>query len=106
MKKIDNDAYQARLQRMVEMLSGIAHQADKVSKERCPYMNKAHLCTAMFSCKNQRPSKINADKIGCGHDGTFDYRLAWESRPETYEQTREKLKEIRSEAERKRAIRS
>ena len=106
MKKIDSEAYQARLQRMVEMLSGIADQADKVSKERCPYMNKSHLCTAIFHCKNQRPSKINSEKISCTHDGAFDYRLAWESRPEKYEQVRKRLKKIRSEAERKRAARS
>ncbi|MBI00883.1 MAG: hypothetical protein CL783_00165 [Chloroflexi bacterium] len=106
MKKIDNAAYQARLQRMLEMFSGIADQADEVSKERCPYMNKSHLCTAIFHCKNQRPSKINSEKISCTHDGAFDYRLAWESRPEKYEQVRERLKKIRSEAERKRAIRS
>jgi hypothetical protein len=32
---------------------------------------------------------------GCGHDGQFDYREAWESDPSTYRRAKEKLAKIK-----------
>lgn len=97
----DEEQYQERLQRITGILSDIAGHAQAVSKERCPYKNKPGLCTAQFKCRNQQP--VEDGGFICGHDGTFDYRLAWESRPDTYEKTREKLRKIREEAALRRA---
>jgi hypothetical protein len=59
------------------------------------------LCTAQFRCRNQQVPEGGGSLI-CGHDGKFDYRLAWETRPDAYDKTREKLRRIREEAERRR----
>src|SRR6266508_4002549 len=101
MAESDEERYRERLQRITEILSDIAGHAQFVSKERCPYKNKAGLCTARFRCRNQR-SQPGEGGLVCGHDGKFDYRLAWETRPDTYERTREKLRQIRNEAVRRR----
>jgi hypothetical protein len=103
MTKIDKEAYQERLRRMTEVFSEIVGHADQVSKGRCPYMNRKRLCTAAFRCRNQRPDPAGGDQPVCGHDGTFDYRLAWESRPDSYDKVREKLRRIRADAARRRA---
>jgi hypothetical protein len=100
MAESDEKRYRERLQRITGILSDIAGHAQSVSKERCPYKNKAGLCTAQFRCRNQRSPEGGG--LVCGHDGKFDYRLAWETRPDTYEKTREKLRRIREEAERRR----
>jgi hypothetical protein len=99
----DEERYRERQQRLTEILADIAGHAHVVSKDRCPYKNKAGECTAQFRCRNQRPFDGGQNPFLCGHDGTFDYRTAWETRPETYEKTREKLKRIREEAARRRA---
>lgn len=101
MAETDEERYRERLRRITGILSDIAGHAQSVSKERCPYKNKAGLCTAQFRCRNQRTPQVGGDLI-CAHDGNFDYRLAWETRPDTYERTREKLRQVRSEAEHRR----
>lgn len=88
-----------RRQRMTEILADIAGHAQSTARERCPYMNKPGLCTAQFKCRNQRPADQDGGAFRCGHDGTFDYRTAWETRPDAYETTRAKLRKIREEAE-------
>jgi hypothetical protein len=99
----DRAAFEARIRAMTELLSGIAGHAQAVSKDRCPYMTVGRLCTAGFRCRNQRPVEGHEHPHACGHAGGFDYRLAWESRPETYEVTRERLRRIRAEASARRA---
>lgn len=91
-----------RRQRMTEILADIAGHAQSTARERCPYMSKPGMCTAQFKCRNQRPTEDEAGAFKCGHDGTFDYRSAWEARPDAYEITRAKLRKIRTEAEQRR----
>jgi hypothetical protein len=97
----DEERFRERRQRISEILADIAGHAQSVSVLRCPYKNKPGECTAQFRCRNQRPSATGGPLL-CGHDGTFDYRVAWETRPETYDRTREKLRRIREEAARRR----
>lgn len=92
----DEKQYQERLRRIGGLLADIAGYAQEISKERCPYKNKPGLCTAQFKCRNQQP--LQEGGFRCGHDGTFDYRSAWEVRPDSYEKTRDKLRKIREEA--------
>jgi hypothetical protein len=106
MSKIDKLAYQERLRRMTEMFADIVGHADVVSKERCPYMSRARRCTAAFRCRNQRrPDGADGQPV-CGHDGTFDYRLAWESRPDSYDTVRRKLRQIRADGAQRRAAKA
>jgi hypothetical protein len=97
----DEERVRERRRRISEILADIAGHAESVSKQRCPYKNKPGECTAQFHCRNQRPGEAGGPLL-CGHDGTFDYRVAWETRPETYDRTREKLRRIRDEARRRR----
>ncbi len=86
MSKSEDERYDERLARLSEILADIAGHAQTVSLERCPYKSKPGLCTAKFSCRNQQPSGDADGTLACAHDGTFDYRLAWESRPEILRQ--------------------
>ena len=106
MSKTEDERYQERLARLTDILSDIAGHAQDVSKERCPYKSKPGLCTAKFSCRNQLPALEVGGSFVCSHDGTFDYRNAWEARPDAYEKTREKLRRIREDAERARQART
>lgn len=87
----------------MEILSGIAQQADRQALERCPYRNKHDACTAKFRCKNQRPSAVENGSELCGHDGPFDYQAAWETKPRLYEKAREEIAEIKRQHQKKRA---
>ena len=102
MAESDDERYQQRLRRMTEILADIAGHAQATAKHRCPYKNKPGLCTAQFRCRNQQVSATGDGGLVCGHDGTFDYRVAWETRPDAYGKTREKLRRIREEAEKRR----
>lgn len=101
MAKIDKQAYQERLDRITELFAGMVEKADALSRERCPYRDRHDRCTAMFSCRNQ----VRADDeiVTCSHDGRFDYRLAWESMPETKERAKRRLERIKADARRRRA---
>jgi hypothetical protein len=101
MVESDEERFRERRQRITEILADIAGHAQSVSTLRCPYKNKPGECTARFRCRNQRRPDTGGALL-CGHDGTFDYRVAWETRPETYDRTREKLRRIREEAARRR----
>jgi len=101
MAESDEERFLERRQRMSEILADIAGHAKSVSTLRCPYKNKPGECTAQFRCRNQQFGE-GGGRSRCGHDGTFDYRVAWETRPETYDRTREKLRRIREEAARRR----
>lgn len=100
----DPEAFRDRIRQIGEMFASIADQAREMSRDRCPYRDRLDLCTARFRCRNQRPAPAGAERaLACGHDGRFDYRSAWEMRPETYEMTRAKLRRIREEAAARRA---
>jgi hypothetical protein len=103
--KIDKQAYQERLDRITELFAGMVQKADALSRERCPYRDRHDRCTALFSCRNQVRAEAEGEKqaASCGHDGRFDYRLAWESKPESKERAKRRLQRIKSEARRRRA---
>ncbi|MHA1548373.1 MAG: 2Fe-2S iron-sulfur cluster-binding protein, partial [Alphaproteobacteria bacterium] len=73
---------------LMEILTGIANHAAEQANTRCPYRNKHDECTAKFSCRNQRPADDDSGMDRCGHDGPFDYRIAWETRPQLYEKAK------------------
>jgi len=79
MPKIDPQEYQKRLDRLSEILSGIAAHADEVSLTRCPYKNRLNRCTAQFGCRNQRKSPEQGGLPVCAGDDKLDYRKAWET---------------------------
>ena len=98
MPKIDKAAYQQRLDRITELLSGIvAHAADQ-ARERCPYRDRHDECTAAFRCRNQRPPAAAGAREQCGHDGVFDYRSAWESDPESLDRARARIDSVKDAA--------
>ena len=89
-----------RLDRISEIFGTMASHAEDVSQSRCPYRDRLDRCTALFSCRNQRKAGDGeTEAFQCGHDGTFDYRSAWESHPLSHEKARLRIKKIRSEAE-------
>lgn len=100
----DPEAIRERIRRMTELFSEIAGHAETQSRSRCPYRDRSDQCTARFRCRNQRPAPDGAGPAhACGHDGRFDYRSAWEVRPESHERTRERLRRVREEARERRA---
>jgi hypothetical protein len=101
--KIDKEAYQQRLDRITELFAAMVEKADAQSQLRCPYRDRHDRCTAMFSCRNRRPEAGGEGRDRCGHDGHFDYRDAWESKPETKVRAKRKIERIRTEARRRRA---
>ena len=79
MQEIDRAEYQKRLERLSEILTGIAAHASEVSLGRCPYKNRRDECTAQFGCRNQRkPIQLGGLPL-CAGDDKLDYRGAWES---------------------------
>ena len=102
MEKIDKEAYLARLNRITEMFSGMVQQAGEMSKHRCPYRDRHDRCTASFRCRNQRPPEAAGQPEQCGHDGTFDYRSAWDSDPDALPRAKSKVERVRTEAAQKR----
>ena len=79
MQKIDPHEYQKRLDRLTEILSGIATHADEVSLRRCPYKNRLNQCTAQFGCRNKRKPQEPGSLPVCAGDDKLDYRKAWET---------------------------
>jgi hypothetical protein len=104
--RIGKQDYQRRLDRLGEVMRGIIDHATELSRQRCPYRDREDLCTAAFSCRNQRPPADPAMPASCGHDGTFDYRSAWESNPNAYATAKARIGRNRSEAARRRAERA
>jgi uncharacterized 2Fe-2S/4Fe-4S cluster protein (DUF4445 family) len=99
--------YQQRLDEISGIFADIMGGAqDQVQGQgRCPYRSAKDICTAKFGCANrERPDAKDADPI-CAHDGTLDFRSAWESRPESYGKTKEKIGQVRSQAAKKRTER-
>lgn len=78
MDKIDPKEYQKRLDRLSEILNGIAAHAGDVSLQRCPYKDRLNQCTAAFGCRNKRKPSVEGGKPRCAGDDKLDYRKAWE----------------------------
>ncbi|MDA1099717.1 MAG: ASKHA domain-containing protein [Proteobacteria bacterium] len=96
--------YQQRLDQITEIFADIMGEAQDhlQGQGRCPYRTAKDICTAKFGCANRaRPGARDAAPI-CAHDGTLDFRSAWESRPESYRKTRDKIEQVRLQAAAKR----
>lgn len=103
MEEFEQAELRKRLDRINEIFGVMVSRAEDLSQSRCPYRDRLDRCTAMFSCRNQRETEIGETVVlYCGHDGTFDYRNAWESQPRSYAKARERIETIRSEAEERR----
>lgn len=93
--------YQQRLDQITEIFADIMGEAQNQlqvrGQGRCPYRSAKDVCTAKFGCANRERSKNNAEPI-CAHDGTLDFRNAWESRPENYQKTKGKIAQVRRRA--------
>ena len=98
----DADAYQERLDRIAAIFTDLVAHAEVSSRTRCPYRDRHDLCTALFRCRNQLATPGAADELTCGHDGTFDYRTAWEAHPRSRVRAKEKIARIKREAESRR----
>ena len=104
MAKIAPKDIQKRLDQITHMIEDMVPHADKVSLTRCPYRNRTDHCTAAFRCRNQKVLKgQDTEELACLHDGTFDYRSAWENNPHAYEKLKAKVKNIRTEGKKRRA---
>ena len=94
--------YQQRLDQMTEIFAEILGNAqDKVTNPaggRCPYRSAKDICTAKFGCANRENPKDRGAEPICAHDGTMDFRGAWETRPESYQKTKEKVARVRQQA--------
>ncbi len=98
MAKIDKRDFQKRLDRLTEIFSGMVGRADDLSQTRCPYRDRHDHCTAEFRCRNQKRGENEADPIICQHDGQFDYRVAWETDPASYDRAKKKINAIKDDA--------
>ena len=98
----DKAAYQERLDRISAIFTDLVAHAEVSSRTRCPYRDRHDLCTALFRCRNQLAMPGEEDQLACGHDGTFDYRTAWEAHPRSRARAREKIAEIKRQAESRR----
>ena len=102
----DMEAYQERLDRIAAIFTDLVAHAEVSSRTRCPYRDRHDLCTALFRCRNQLATPGDADQLTCDHDGTFDYRSAWEAHPRSRVRASEKIARIKREAESRRLDRS
>jgi hypothetical protein len=105
--KIDKRDYQKRLDRITALFSDMVVQADAQSRQRCPYRDRHDRCTAAFRCRNRTPPERHdgsaGDELaGCGHDGGFDYRDAWETDPAAYRRAKDKLSQVKRAATKRR----
>ncbi len=98
MSKISREDYQKRLDRLTEIFADIVSHADEQATHRCPYRDARDRCTAAFSCANQIAAVEKGEPATCGHDGTFDYSLAWETDPATRDRAKKKLGAIKDAA--------
>ena len=98
----DPQAYQERLDRIAAIFTDLVAHAEVSSRTRCPYRDRHDLCTALFRCRNQLSTSDDPDELACGHDGTFDYRTAWEAHPRSRVRAKEKIAKIQREAESRR----
>ncbi len=97
-RKISQDDYQKRLDRITEIFSDMVAHADTISQHRCPYRDRHDKCTAAIRCRNQIAPEIEGEAATCGHDGRFDYRDAWETDPSRYHRAKKKINDVKSAA--------
>jgi len=102
MAKIDKAAYRQRLERISNLFSDIVTHAADQARQRCPYRNRRDECTAAFRCGNQQPPAADGGPQQCGHDGTFDYRSAWEADPEAHDQAKARISRLKQDSRRRR----
>ena len=103
MQRIDPLEHRQRLDRITEIFAGMVAHADEQASVRCPYRDRLDQCTAKFRCGNQQATDGVSELLQCGHDGSFDYRPAWETDPQVYDKAKAKLEQIHSHASRRRA---
>lgn len=92
MKKIDKAEYEKRLDRLGEILNGIANHVGQQVLMRCPYKDRFDQCTAQFGCRNKRPPRQSEALPACASDDRLDYRTAWETDPDGSEAMRQTLR--------------
>ena len=92
------EEFQNRLDRINSIFTSILDHAEESSLSRCPYRDSQDRCTALFSCRNQVSIAGDSGSFSCSHNGTFDYRPAWESNPKGWKRMQEKTAAIRDEA--------
>lgn len=79
-QRIDPAEFHRRMERLNEILTGIARHADVQALSRCPYKNRFDQCTAAFGCRNKRKAKAEGEPAVCGGDDKLDYRGAWQEK--------------------------
>jgi hypothetical protein len=82
-ERLDQEAYQRRLDRLTELFDSMMETVDDLSTKRCPYKDRHGRCTATFGCRNQRKPPVDGDRSEgerfiCGGDDKLDYRSAWD----------------------------
>ena len=91
MAKIDESEYRKRLQRVSEIFADMVGHAEVLSRHRCPYRDRHDRCTASFRCRSQLAQDGADAPALCTHDGRFDYRLAWETEPASYDRAKRRI---------------
>ena len=94
----DKDALRKRLDRIAEIFGDMASHADVQARARCPYRDRNDRCTAHIRCRHQRAAEGGDPPFACAHDGRFDYRSAWESRPDSRDRAKRRIRAIRDRA--------
>jgi len=98
----DKQDYRKRLDRIAEIFTDVVANAEVSAQSRCPYRDRNDQCTALFRCRNQLPIEGESEALACGHDGKFDYRSAWETHPRAHARAKQKIADIKNEAEARR----
>lgn len=101
-ERLDPEEIRRRLDRINQIFAGMVSHAEQVSQSRCPYRDRLDQCTALFRCRNQRADGDDPEVLLCGHDGTFDYRTAWETDARAHRRAKDKIASIKQEAARRR----
>lgn len=99
MPDFNEPAYRARLDRMTQTLAAMVAHAEVDARHRCLYRDRNDQCTALFRCRNQLPVESDAAAFACGHNGTFDSRTAAETQPRERMRVKQKIADIKAEAE-------
>ncbi len=97
MPKPDKDELQKRLDRITEIFGEMVGHAEVQAQTRCPYRDRHDRCTAHIRCRSQLDMG-DGERPACTHDGRFDYRLAWETRPDSRERAKRRIRTIRERA--------
>ena len=99
--KPGSDELRKRLDRIGEIFGEMVGHAETQARTRCPYRDRHDRCTAHIRCRHQLDAGDGNAPV-CTHDGAFDYRLAWETRPDSRERAKRRIRAIRERAAAKR----